>query len=67
MDEFFHEIRKIDKQTASYDFKTDDEIDIAIAVVFMSLRKYVSLGELEDIKAVLPKDLKVIVNNVLMI
>ena len=67
MNEFFHEIRKIDKQTAKYDFKTDDEIDRAIAVVFMSLRKYVSLGELEDIKAVLPKDLKLMLNNVLMI
>jgi uncharacterized protein (DUF2267 family) len=67
MQEFFHEIRKIDKQTAKHDFKTDDEIDHAIAVVFMSLRKYISLGELEDIKAVLPKDLKSILNNVLMI
>lgn len=36
----------------------------AIAVVFISLRKYVSLGELEDIKAVLPKELKSIVEPV---
>ncbi|MBI2279468.1 MAG: DUF2267 domain-containing protein [Bacteroidetes bacterium] len=67
MTEFIHEIKKINKQTAQHDFKTDDDVDHAIAVVFMSLRKYVSLGELEDIKAVLPKDLKLIVNNVLMI
>lgn len=67
MTEFIHEIKKINKQTAQHDFKTDDDVDNAIAVVFMSLRKYVSLGELEDIKAVLPKDLKLIVNNVLMI
>ena len=65
--DFYHEIRRIDKKTALYDFKTDDEIDNAISVVFMSLRRYVSLGEFEDIKAVLPKDLKCIVNNVLMI
>ncbi len=67
MTEFIHEIKKINKQTTQHDFKTDDDVDNAIAVVFMSLRKYVSLGELEDIKAVLPKDLKLIVNNVLMI
>ncbi len=65
--EFYNEIRKIDNRTAQYDFQTDDEIDNAIGVVFMSLRRYVSLGELEDIKAVLPKDLKHIVNNVTMI
>lgn len=67
MNEFFHEIKKMNKQVAQHDFKTDDEIDHAIAVVFMSLRKYVSLGELEDIKAVLPKELKLMLNNVLMI
>jgi uncharacterized protein (DUF2267 family) len=67
IEDFFHEIRKIDKQTAVYDFKTDDDIDNAISVVFMSLRRYVSLGEMEDIKAVLPKNLKYMVNNVTMI
>ena len=66
-DELYHEIRKIDKLAALYDFKTDDDIDNAIAVVFMSLRKYVSLGELEDIKAILQKDLKSMLNNAIMI
>jgi uncharacterized protein (DUF2267 family) len=65
--QFFDEIRKNDSQTARYDFRTDDDIDKAIATVFMSLRRYVSLGELEDIKAVLPKNLKYMVNNVTMI
>lgn len=66
-EEFYHEIRKIDKQANLHDFKTDDDIDNAISVVFMSLRKYVSLGELEDIKAILPKDLKLMLNSVLMV
>ena len=66
-DEFYHEIRKIDKQANLYDFKTDDDIDNAISVVFMSLRRYVSLGELEDIKAILPKELKLMLNSVLMV
>lgn len=67
IEDFFREIRKIDKQTAQFDFHTDDDIDRAIAVVFLVLRNHLSLGELEDIKAVLPKDLKYMVSNVSMI
>jgi uncharacterized protein (DUF2267 family) len=67
LEQFFQEIRALDKQAAQYDFKTDEDIDKALAVVFMALRKHISLGELEDMKAVLPKDLKIIFNNVLMI
>lgn len=66
-EEFYHEIRKIDKMAALHDFRTDDDIDNAISVVFMSLRRYVSLGELDDIRAILPKDLKFMLNSVLMI
>lgn len=67
LEDFFHEIREIDKRTAQYDFNTDDDIDNALIVIFIVLRKYISLGELEDIKAVLPKELKSILNNVIMI
>jgi uncharacterized protein (DUF2267 family) len=65
--DFFHEIKTIDKKTGEHDFPSDANIDHSLSVVFMALRKYVSLGELEDIKAVLPKELKFIVNNVTMI
>jgi len=65
--DFFNEIRKFDTPVAQHDFQTDDDIDNAIAVIFMALRNYVSLGEMEDIKAVLPKELKSIVNTVTMI
>jgi len=67
MKDFFYAIRKLDRHTAMYDFYTDDAIDNALAVIFISLRKYISLGEMEDIKAVLPKELKPIFNNVTMI
>lgn len=66
-EEFFNRIREINGLTAQNDFPTDDEVDNAIGVVFIVLRKYVSLGQLEDIKAVLPKDLKYIVNNAIML
>ncbi len=64
--DFYNEIRKIDKQTAQYDFHKEEDMDKALKVVFMALHKYVSRGELEDIRAVLPKDLKPMINNVLM-
>lgn len=64
---FFNEIREIDKQTAQHDFPKDDDIDNALSVVFMMLRKHVTLGELEDIRAVLPKDLKYLVNQAIML
>ena len=49
------------------DFEDDDAIEVAISMVIMSLRKYISLGELEDIRAVLPQRLKPILNQVLML
>lgn len=67
LSEFYQEVRKQDNQAANYDFETDDAIDNALGVVFQSLRKYISLGEMEDIKSVLPKELKFIVKQVTMI
>lgn len=67
LEEFFDKIRSLDQPSAANDFASDDEIDRACSVVLMSLRKYVSLGELEDIKAILSKELKPLLNSVLMI
>ena len=44
----------------------DEELERLVPVVFLVLRKYVSLGEMEDIKAVLPKELKHLVDPVSM-
>ena len=67
LDQFYEEIRNIDKQAFMVDFHTDDEVSAAVSVVFMELRRYISLGELDDIRSVLPKELKPILNNVLMV
>lgn len=44
----------------------DEVLQRSVPVVFIVLRRYVSLGELEDIKAVLPRELKQIVEPVSM-
>ena len=67
VDDFINEIRRIHGSIAKKDFANDDEIENAIVVCFIILRKYISLGELEDIRSVLPKDLKPLLNSVLMI
>lgn len=57
-------IDRIKAHTRVEEYADNEAWARAIAVVFISLRKYVSLGELEDIKAVLPKELKHIVEPV---
>ena len=66
-DQFIHEIRVIHGDISKRDFKNDEDVEEAIFAVFKLLRKYLSLGEIEDIRAVLPKELKAMLNSVLMI
>ena len=66
MEQFVEAVRRHDGNVATRDFSSDDEIEKAAVLVFMALHKYVSLGELEDIRAVLPKSLKPLFNQVLM-
>lgn len=63
---FYQEIRELDGKTASADFDSDDDVSSAVTAVFVALRKYISLGELEDIRSVLPKELKGILNHPVM-
>jgi len=58
MVEFIDLVRKFDGNTSIHDFGSDEIAENYIAITFMMLRKYVSLGELEDIRSGLPKDLK---------
>ena len=67
VEEFLLEVCYIDRPTFQIDFPKDEDIETAISVVIMALRKYVSLGELEDIRAHLPKELKPLLNTSLMI
>lgn len=66
MDDFIKEVRRRDGSASEHDFETDNDVDKAATVLFLVLRRYVSLGELEDIKAVLPKQLKPMLDQVLM-
>jgi uncharacterized protein (DUF2267 family) len=60
-------IRGNDTNTAGRDFSDDEEVEKSVSVIFKVLRRYVSLGEMEDIRAVLPKGLKPLLNDVLMV
>ncbi|ULC57901.1 DUF2267 domain-containing protein [Flaviramulus sp. BrNp1-15] len=58
MTEFIDLIRKYDGVTSIHDFGSDELAENYIATTFIMLRRYVSLGELEDIRTELPKNLK---------
>lgn len=66
MTEFIDLIRELNGVTGTYDFASDELAENYINSTFMVLRKYISLGELEDIRTVLPKELKSIVYQNLM-
>lgn len=56
--EFIDLMRELDGVTSVIDFANDEIAENYIKSTFMVLRKYISLGELEDIRTVLPKELK---------
>jgi len=58
MTEFIDLIRQLNGTTSIYDFESDEIAENYIITTFIMLRKYVSLGELEDIRTELPKELK---------
>ena len=60
--EFMEELRTAAGATGNNDFPDTEHTEKLVRSVFRSLRKYVSLGELEDIRSVLPKDLKSLLN-----
>lgn len=61
MTDFIDLIRELNGVTALNDFESEEVAENYINSTFMLLRKYVSLGELEDLRTVLPKELKSIV------
>ncbi|SNR72279.1 Uncharacterized conserved protein, DUF2267 family [Lutibacter agarilyticus] len=61
MSEFIELIRDFNGVTAWHDFESDAQAKIYINNTFKLLRMYISLGELEDIRSELPKDLKSII------
>ena len=59
--DFIDLIRQYNGKTSVHDFESDEKAENYIKTTFIVLRKYVSLGELEDIRDEMPKDLKSII------
>ena len=65
--EFIELVRKHDGVAADSDFEYNDELaERYIDTTFIYLRKYISLGEMEDIRDGLPKELKSMIYSNLM-
>ncbi|MGS2740199.1 DUF2267 domain-containing protein [Sinomicrobium sp. M5D2P17] len=64
--EFIDLVRSFDGPASIYDFESDELAENYIQTTFISLRKYISLGELEDIRTGLPKDLKPLIYHSVM-
>jgi len=58
MTDFIDLVRKHNGVTSIHDFGSDEVAENYLNTTFILLRKYISLGELEDIRTSLPKDLK---------
>ncbi len=61
LEDFIDVIRDFNGVTSVVDFESDEIAENYIKSTFIILRKYISLGELEDIRTVLPKDLKFLI------
>ena len=59
MDDFVELVKRFDSPSEISDFGYDNDLAIKyIHSTFIMLRRYISLGEIEDIRSELPKDLK---------
>ncbi|MDH5415548.1 MAG: DUF2267 domain-containing protein [Flavobacteriaceae bacterium] len=67
INDFIDLVRSFDGAPAMYDFKSYELSEQYINSTFLLLRRYISSGELEDIRTELPKDLKSILHHRLMI
>ena len=61
LEDFIDLIRDFNGVTSVVDFESDEIAENYIKSTFIILRKYISLGELKDIRTVLPKDLKFLI------
>ena len=67
MEEFIELVKKMDQPAAIGDYGYENDLaEKYIDLTFIYLRKYVSLGEMEDIRDGLPKDLKNMIYSNLM-
>jgi len=61
MTDFIDLIRQCDGVTSIHDFGSDELAENYIDTTFLLLRKYISMGELDDLRTELPKHLKSII------
>ncbi|MCQ0110509.1 Uncharacterized conserved protein, DUF2267 family [Zhouia amylolytica] len=66
MTAFIDLVRTFDGSSSIHDFGSDEKAEQYIITTFIALRQYISLGELEDIRTGLPKDLKSMVYHNIM-
>lgn len=67
LEDFIAQMHRHDGVTAARDFAGDEDLaERYVELTFIYLRKYISLGEMEDIRDTLPKDLKHLIYTNLM-
>jgi len=67
IEDFIDEIKRLDGRSADHDYPSYGEAERSIDLLFQTLRQYVSLGELKDIETMLPKELKLMLRNTVML
>ena len=65
LSEFLDEVRAEDGKLAGYDFGNNTRASKAVAAVFNALHYFVSAGEMEDVSAMLPPELKTFIRQTL--
>lgn len=64
MEDFIDLVREYDKARVETDFEFDDDLaEYYITNTFTYLKKYISQGEMENIRDILPKELKGLINS----
>ena len=67
MDDFIELVKRFDSPAEINDFGYNNELaEKYIQTTFILLRRYISMGEIEDIKSQMPKDLKDMIYNKIM-
>lgn len=66
-DDFLRQIRLATGPLAHHDLPNNDAAALALGTVFRVLRRYISLGEFEDIRDSLPREIRSLVMPVMMI
>lgn len=62
LDDFYKEVQNTIKETSQLDFPHLNDASEATSVILFMLKRYVSEGEMEDIRSIMPKNLKVMFN-----